>query len=85
MTVWKYTFRVNDETKSVSMPVGAKFLTVAMQDGLVCLWALVDPKFEREIRNFCVHGTGHNISPFEEYVGTAFDDNFVWHLFETKL
>lgn len=61
---------------------------VAMQDGVVTLWALVDVDSPRTTRRFHLAGTGHVIpsgkeaSPEPYYLGTVFDRQFVWHIFE---
>jgi hypothetical protein len=40
--VWKY--RLRGGTQRVDMPMGAKPLTVAEQDGRLTIWWLVDPE-----------------------------------------
>lgn len=80
--VWKYQFGRTDAPQPQKMPVGAKLLHVAMQGGLITLWALVSPENTMKVRYFHVHGTGHPIKPTDTYVGTTLDLPFVWHLFE---
>jgi hypothetical protein len=41
-TIYKYLLDVQDE-QEVSLPVGARILSIAMQQGKLCLWAEVDP------------------------------------------
>ena len=67
----------------VSMPKNARILKVGMQDDIPCLWASVDPYAEREHREFTTLGTGSLIPDRWEYVGTIFDRQYVWHVFET--
>ena len=83
--VGKYQFVVCDSPHALDVPKGAEFLHVAMQHGMVTLWARIDPKAKTERRTFYIHGTGQLLSPYEKYVGTAFDNAFVWHLFEATL
>jgi hypothetical protein len=65
------------------MPVGAKILTAQHQDGVMTLWAMVDPDAEREQRGFRIYGTGWPIEQDNlDYVATAREGIFVWHLFE---
>lgn len=65
------------------MPIGAKPLHVADQQGQLTMWALVEPSVDREVRVFDVFGTGHPISGEKyEFVGTSFAWPFVWHVFE---
>ncbi len=68
----------------VYMPKDAEILKVGMQDGIPCLWAMVDPHGEREMRYFTALGTGMLIPDDWRYVGTLFDRQYVWHVFETK-
>ena len=59
--VWKYPLNITD-TQEVWMPPGAKALTVQVQQGVPCLWALVDDVARHEDfvpRRVHVHGTGH--------------------------
>lgn len=72
----------------VSMPQGARVLSVQMQRDTPVFWALLDDDEEQETeeREFVIYATGHDI-PKEhrlEYVGTfqIRDGIFVWHLFE---
>lgn len=65
------------------MPIGAKILSVGMQDGLKYAWALVDvnaPVVHRDIR---ILGTGWEI---EEHPGTFLgritEGPFEWHVFD---
>lgn len=84
--VLKYPFPLADRV-TLEMPCGAEILTVAIQNGLFCLWARVDvgdPEAMVEIsRDFRVFGTGQVWrEEVYEYVGTVFDGGFVWHVFE---
>lgn len=84
VTVWKYAVELTDEF-SIWMPVGAKPLSVQLQDGEPQLWALVDANEERkEYRRFRLAGTGHLVTEeYPIYVGTFQMDGgrLVWHLF----
>jgi hypothetical protein len=84
-SIWKYV--VNLGATTVSMPIGAKVLTVAMQYESLCVWALVDPLADREVRRFMVFGTGHPIEVPDTrliYVGTIQLQGgaFIGHVFE---
>jgi hypothetical protein len=78
------------------MPRFAKILCVQMQNDTPCIWAMVDPKQETEMRHFEIFGTGHSIPivpetmpeiPARVYVGTYQEAGgaLVWHLFERNL
>ena len=82
-TIWKFTFDISDSI-SVPMPKGADILSVEVQGGVPCIWALVDPDAEKEARKFLLYGTGHPIDGMsaDRYVATFQQGPFVWHLFE---
>lgn len=69
--VYKYQLVVTDR-QLVTMPKEAKILTVQVQNGTPCIWALVNPENETEDVPIRIHGTGHNISDPERlaYIGT---------------
>ena len=92
MTVYKYPIKPNDYF-SLTLPVGAKILTVDSQrgqGGQPQLWALVDEKESRtETRRFRMAGTGHPIgdSPDRlEFVSTFQQEGgaLIFHVFEIK-
>lgn len=84
-SIYKYPVRVTDINK-VEMPKGAKVLSVQMQRGVPCIWALVDPAAEMETRMFFMFGTGHPVEYAEglRFIGTfqLVDRELVFHLFE---
>lgn len=86
-TIWKYELEIAPQ--QVSMPKGAKILSVANQDGEICLWALVDQHAPTEERSIEVIGTGWNldkehksISSELTFIGTVLVGPYVWHVFE---
>lgn len=86
-TIWKYKLDVNDNV-FIEMPKGAQVLSVQIQDGAPCIWALVDPDAKKEKRLFEVLGTGHTM-PEDMGINRAFIGTFqlwagrlVFHLFE---
>ncbi len=73
----------------VSMPVGAKVLTVGAQGNAVYVWAKVDTdQLDKEPRIFRIYDTGHTLpdSLDLEYLGTAMLPHLslVLHVFEDK-
>ncbi len=91
MKVYKYAIpRTADSW--VEMPEGAKILCVDEQDDLIVIWALVDPKAQKEKRHFSIVGTGWDTRDGLVYIGTVFSRNpatgfpngFVWHVFEVE-
>ena len=85
--IWKYQLEVTDG-QNISMPKGAEILTVQVQDGSPCLWALVDPKAETEIRFIEIFGTGNpvlsDIGASRKYISTfqMLEGRLVLHAFE---
>jgi hypothetical protein len=80
-------FEVLDETP-VKMPKGAEILSVQIQKGRPCIWALVDPDAQSEVRRLCVRGTGHTLKGNEgRYIGTfqAMGGDLVMHVFEERI
>lgn len=82
-TVFKYSLDAADD-QTIDMPVGAVILHAAEQDGVPCVWALVDMQNISEPRRFFTHGTGHRLhSDAKTYVGTVhmYDGAIVLHVF----
>jgi len=69
----------------LSMPEGAKVLSVQVQKEEAQLWALVDSLANKETRHFITYGTGHQIPDNPgTYIGTFQFKNMglVFHVFE---
>jgi hypothetical protein len=83
VTIYKYPAPIDDEF-TVEMPRGAQVLSVAIQDGIPCMWALVNPKEPLESRRFHWRGTGHPANLMGRFVGTVLMHGgaLVFHLFE---
>lgn len=85
-TIWKYPIRIVDQ-QVLELPVGAEPLSVAMQHGDACLWALVDPQPELKKKQVTVfvRGTGHPMGPAEgaRFIGTVLmlRGDLVFHIF----
>lgn len=87
-TIWKYQLAVTDE-QLIEMPVTPKLLSVAVQNNVPCLWAVVDPKKFLKKYKIYIFGTGE---PFPDndpgffnlkFIGTfmLLDGSFVGHVF----
>ena len=85
--IYKYPLDEVDR-QTISMPKGAEILSLQVQNGTPCIWALVNKGADMEDRTFVMIGTGHPIMDElysgAEYIGTAivFNDTLVWHVFE---
>lgn len=63
----------------------AEILDVAFQGEDLCLWLKVNTDNPETTRDFCIYGTGWEFDKEDSYVwyvGTAFIDNLVFHVFE---
>lgn len=85
--VWKFPLVPGPNV--LQMPKGARVLHVHDQNGVPCLWALVDPDAKVDMRGFLVAGTGQLLSDDIEratYHGAAhcrsYVTTLVWHVFE---
>jgi hypothetical protein len=80
--IWKYELEITGE-QDIEMPAGATILSVAGQNGKLCLWAYVFPDNPLERRRVEVHGTGNPMKPRDrKFIGTVLLGAFVWHVFE---
>jgi hypothetical protein len=80
-TIFKYPLIVMDEQR-VSLPGGARPLSVQTQQGVLCLWALVIPGEAEESWRIRIYGTGREVDePGLRYLGTAQQHHCVWHVF----
>jgi len=84
LSIHKFTFQLSDEPV-VMMPVNAKILCVQTQNGIPCIWAMVDPSDEIFGRTLRLFGTGHPIPDdfTGNYIGTFQTPmGLVFHLFQ---
>lgn len=83
MRIWNYELRITD-VQTIEVPAGTKALSVAGQDGTLCLWATVpEPISSVHARiRVVIIGTG-NPAPSNpgRFIGTAVIGFFVWHVF----
>ena len=87
-SIFKYPLSL-DDNPVVSMPKGARTLSVKMQDDNIMVWALVDVDAPYVDHLFAIRGTGHPVMPEVEqgdFIGTVFDvvhgHPLVWHIFD---
>ena len=83
-SIWKYELPMSVEPVRVSLPKGAKFLTLQMQGDSPCMWFEVDPcaVIERN-RAFYLVGTGHELPDIlSNYLGTFQIRACVFHAYE---
>ena len=83
-TVYKYELPTSG-TVSFSMPRDSEILSLQVQHGTPCIWALVDTESAPCMRWFSVYGTGDEIlSSTQKFIGTfqVSEGNLVFHVFE---
>ncbi len=84
MTIWRYQLQVKD-SMMVNLRVGAKIMTIALQDGIPTLWAMCDPNAPMSCRLIVCRGTGFEFAESDVgiHLGTVVTaDGFVWHYFD---
>lgn len=79
MTVWKYAVSLGPQ--NLLMPDGARLVAAGMQDGRICVWALVEPARPHVETPVWVCGTGQHVPVEMAFVATVFDGLNVWHVF----
>jgi hypothetical protein len=82
-TIYKYPLLILDE-QEIEMPMGAGLMTVQMQHGQPCLWAIVDTLNPPEKRKVLIRGTGHTAEGLGRYISTfqMKGGELVFHAFE---
>lgn len=81
-TIWKFEIKNNT---SIEIPTNAEILTCQTQNGIPCLWILVDPEEEKQTRYFNIYGTGYIITEDPgKYINTFQMQGgmFIFHVFE---
>lgn len=83
-SIWKFPFDMTDEVK-ITMPTGSRILSLQVQNGRPCVWALVDTQTsDTEDRVFDIYGTGQPLKDMdkESFIGTCQLSELVFHVFE---
>ena len=83
--IYKYKVPGSNTKFTVTLPVGAKILTVQKQGLDINMWVLqIAGLAKLEERHFKVVGTGHSFDENLKYIGTVqeFYGALVWHYFE---
>lgn len=83
--IFKYELIVADHSK-LCLPIGSRILSVQVQRGTVCLWAIVD-EYQKELRfvDIYMYGTGQHVSDADlagkRFAGTVQLGDLVCHVF----
>lgn len=57
-TIYKYQLQTTDE-QVIELPKYYQILSVQIQNGVPCMWVLVDPENEPDSTKIRIYGTGH--------------------------
>lgn len=82
--IHKYILQTIDE-QLISMPIGAKILTVQVQHKTPCLWVEVDTSKVTKLVTIYTHGAGHEVHEMaSKYIGTyqLQGGTFVFHVYQ---
>ena len=80
-TIYKYNLPFQEEQGTLKIPKGYQIIHFGVQSGLPTLWVEVDSDQPSEEVQYAVFGTGWEIPPDWEHVGTWMESIFVWHLY----
>lgn len=79
-TIFKYPLTT---ITTLDLPRESQVVSFQIQDRTPTIWVLQETNNEKISRTFFIVGTGWEITQENfEYIGTAQDGYFVWHLFE---
>lgn len=89
-TIYRYPIALMTnpiEEVVINMPKWSHILSFQAQEDVLCIWALIDTDNDLVQRRFYVAGTGQDLGTLPifrvtQYIGTAQQRGFVWHLFE---
>lgn len=86
-TIYKYQLSPFPGPQTILMPTDAKILHVDDQNGVICLWALIDTNTLAVTRWFQVVGTGYDAADLTDHIGTVMqlEGALVLHVFEVHL
>ena len=81
--ILKYRISTEQERTTVAMRAGTLIRAVGVQrPSEICLWAEVPDDGPIEPHAFRVIGTGWDVPDPGTYLGTVFEGQFVWHVYE---
>ena len=85
--IYKYELKITD-VQEVLLPINSKILSIKEQNGLIQLWAFINPSETNFEKNrIYIFGTGNPIPENYEdliYIDTVIQEQFVWHVFKEE-
>ena len=86
MIIGKFPLSMED-VQQIEMPEGAEILTVQLQRGTPCIWALIDTDKPKQLVEIEMFGTGHPMDDkLRKYIGSfqMKEEQFIFHVFECE-
>ena len=88
-TIWKFPFEGTELSGiiEIKMPLEAEVIHACKQNGVYCLWAIVDTEAPIRVRRFHIISTGFPLqegSHSHHHIATILDGPNVWHVFESN-
>lgn len=85
-SIWKFAIEVED-LQAITIPKAAEILSVQVQNGQICIWAIVNPSSPTVERVIRMAGTGHDLTnrpPLGKFIGTVQINGgqFIFHVFD---
>lgn len=81
-TIYKTQLKLID-IQTVELPCFAKFLSVQLQNNVICLWSEVMTDLQPYQYKIFIIGTGYPVpEDAVKYIGTVQQDGFVWHVYQ---
>lgn len=84
-SIWKFQLETTD-IQIIEMPADVEILTIQIQNGVPCIWALVSPDAPKRKVAFEIYGTGNPVpeNAKRKYIGTYQLEKgaLVFHCFE---
>lgn len=82
-TIYKYAINLVAEKQRLCIYEDSQLLSVQIQGGKLCVWAMIDDSSPVGMVRFHIYGTG-NVIPDDfkaPYLGTVQQNGYVWHVF----
>ena len=80
-TIFKYQLSIKD-TQNINLPANSEPLSVQIQNGVICVWFVVDTSMPTEIAEINIFGTGHSLPDvMGKHIGAVQLNSLVWHVF----
>lgn len=84
--IFKYPLKTKRQ-QVITLPIGAKILSIQNQKDIATMWALVDTEAPVEDITIETYGTGEQLPDYismVDYMGSRVSDQFVWHYFKVN-